>query len=655
MAGPWTRGRLRGKPLPLAGVLRWLGCLSVLLAAAPAIGAVEVPPAVKPAGDRLAPSDLNAWMDGFLPEAMTDAGIAGAAIVIVKDGAVLVQRGFGMADVAARKPVDPAATMFRIGSVSKLFTWTATMQMVEQGKLDLDRDVNAYLDFEIPPFGGRPLTLRTLMTHTAGFEETGRRFITTARAVPELGTLLRSRIPARIFAPGEVPAYSNYGAALAGYLVQRVSGQRFEDYMALHVFAPLGMYRASFGQPLPDHLRSYMSEGYAVAGGPPQSYEMLALAPAGSMAATVADMAAFMLAHLNHGRPLLVPMTANLMHAPVPTELRRIDRMTLGFLSGERNGHRMLAHGGSTRVFHSGLWLFPDDGLGVFLVLNSAGRDGAAGGLLADAIARFVDRYLPARGPQDRDAVSGAWPDAGMMDGYYQSSRRGHSSFLGMAAFLNQLRVLSLPDGSLRVGRGRALRNANDWVPVAPWLWREPDGDGKLEARVVEGRVERFATGPVSIYQPVPWYLSVGWMLPVMQAAFLGVLSWLLGFPLESILRRCGSAPAAPQRLPRRWWLQAAAALSVLATAGWAYAFAIGLPAYRLYDGGLDWLLALLQWVTPAAFVAFAAAATCHAAMAWRGCAGWPTRLAAILLVMAAAVGLWALVAFRLYGLGLDF
>src|SRR5438094_2670439 len=121
--------------------------------------------------------DVEAWLDGFTPYALQRGDVAGAVVVVVKDGQVLLAKGYGYADVAARKPVDPERTLFRAGSVSKLFTWTAVMQLVEQGKLDLDADVNGYLDFKIPPRNGKPITLRNLMTHTPGFDETIRALI----------------------------------------------------------------------------------------------------------------------------------------------------------------------------------------------------------------------------------------------------------------------------------------------------------------------------------------------------------------------------------------------------------------------------------------------------------------------------------------------
>src|SRR5262245_8704319 len=195
-----------------------------------------------PAAAALTQSNVEAWLDGFVPFALANGDVAGAVVVVVKDGQILAQKGYGYADVAAHKPVDPETTLFRTGSVSKLTTWTSVMQLVEQGKLDLDADVNGYLDFKIPPREGKPITLRNIMTHTPGFEERIKSLI-----IPEgqqfdpLDIYLKAWVPTRIFAPGTTPAYSNYATAVAGYIVARVSGQSYDDYVDQHILAPLGM------------------------------------------------------------------------------------------------------------------------------------------------------------------------------------------------------------------------------------------------------------------------------------------------------------------------------------------------------------------------------------------------------------------------------
>ena len=184
-------------------------------------------------------------------------------MLVMKDGNVLLQKGYGFADVKTRRAVDPAATIFRLASISKLFTWVSVMQLVEQGKLNLDTDVNSYLDFRIRPAFDRPITLRNLMTHTGGFEEVIDDIILTdpKKAVSLRDDLIHNQ-PMRLFPPGEIPAYSNYGVGLASYIVQRASGEPFEQYVRQHIFLPLGMTHSSFYQPLEKALQYTDSQGY---------------------------------------------------------------------------------------------------------------------------------------------------------------------------------------------------------------------------------------------------------------------------------------------------------------------------------------------------------------------------------------------------------
>ena len=171
------------------------------------------------AGRALTSTDVSAWLDGLMPYALKAGRIPGAVVVVVDDGAIIAEKGYGFADLANRQPVDPRRTLFRIGSISKLFTWTAVMQQVEAGRLDLDQDVNAYLDFRIPPYEGKPLTLRDIMTHTPGFEESLRYLFTTdPAALLPLDEYAKRALPHQVYAPGTTPAYSNYATALAATL-----------------------------------------------------------------------------------------------------------------------------------------------------------------------------------------------------------------------------------------------------------------------------------------------------------------------------------------------------------------------------------------------------------------------------------------------------
>src|ERR1700761_4449077 len=355
-------------------------CLAMGFFAASAVGyaassADILIPNPATAAHTLDQADLAAWLDGFVPYAIKGGDIAGGVVTVVKDGEVIFAKGYGYSDLAAHRPVDPERTLFRPGSVSKLFTWTAVMQLVEQGKLDLDRNVNDYLDFRIPDRPEGPITLRHIMTHTAGFEEKIKSLIVEdPKLLAPLANYVRDGIPKRIFPAGSTPAYSNYATALAGYLVQKVSGQTFDDYLDNNIFKPLGMTHASFRQPLPAALAADMSPGYKVASEPAKAYEIVVAGPAGSLAASGVDMAKFMIAHLQdgefHGTRILQAATAQQMHTSPTTMIVPLNRMMLGFYEQNYNGHRVISHGGDTEWMHSYLHLFLDDHVGLFMSFN---------------------------------------------------------------------------------------------------------------------------------------------------------------------------------------------------------------------------------------------------------------------------------------------
>ena len=322
----------------------------------------------------LTASDLDSWLSGFMAPVMETEQLAGAVVVVVKDGKVLLQRGYGYADMAKKVKVNPETTMFRPGSISKLFSWTAVMQLVEKGKIDLDADINKYLDFTIVGKGGKPITVRHLLTHRAGFQELGKNPIfEDQKLLFSLEAFVKRHTPARIFEPGAMPAYSNYGASLAGYIVQRVSGMTFDTYIERHIFAPLEMNYSTFRQPLPPRFLSSMSKGYGVSGGDAQGFEMMNDVPAGGLSASGADMAKFMIAHLESGSPILKSETTHLMHTSIVKAFPQLPGMALGFYQSDVNGHRVIAHSGDLVRFHSDLSLFLDDGVGIFISMNSEG------------------------------------------------------------------------------------------------------------------------------------------------------------------------------------------------------------------------------------------------------------------------------------------
>ena len=431
-----------------------------------------------PSAPELTATDLQAFLDGLLPAQLEREDIAGAVVAVVKDGKVLFAKGYGFSDVQKRKSVSPAETLFRPGSISKLFTWTSVMQLVEQGKLDLDRDVNDYLDYKIPPAFSKPITLRNILTHTPGFEETAKElFVADASKMRPLGEYLREHIPGRIFPPGVTPAYSNYATAMAGYIVQRTSGKPFEQYVADNIFIPLGMGHTTFVQPLPANLSSFMSNGYQQASKEAKPYEFVQAFPAGSVATSAADMCIFMMAHLQDGRwndkQILKPETAKLMHARAFGSDPRLNGMALGFYEETRNGHRIIGHGGDTLYFHSDLHLIHDSNVGFFVSYNSAGKGEVSGRTIL--FEKFLDRYFPYT--PSAPAVASAKENAEQVAGLYVASRRGEKSFLKVTEFLGQAKAFANSDGTLSID---PLKDTNGelkrYEEISPLLYRQVHG-----------------------------------------------------------------------------------------------------------------------------------------------------------------------------------
>ena len=523
-------------------------------ATVPQAEAVQVPPPTDAGGPALTRADLEAWLDGYMPYALQTGDIAGAVVVVVKDGQVLLQKGYGYADLAKRTPVDPEKHLFRPGSISKLFTWTAVMQLVEQGKLDLDTDLNQYIDFKVPPRDGKPATLRQVMTHTAGFEEQIRGLITSNpdEFVP-LGEALKRWVPERIHEPGTTPAYSNYATALAGYIIERVSGETFDDYIDRHIFAPLGMAHSSFRQPLPAALLANMSKGYERASdGKPKGYEFISLAPAGSLAATGADMAKFMIAHLQDGAygdaRILAAATARKMHTTGQASVGPLNRMMLGFYETSLNGHRAISHGGDTVWFHSDLQLFLDDGIGIFVSMNSSGRDGAPLVIRDNLSEGFADRYLPGP-PAPKAAVSAADAKlhAQQIAGAYGSSRRPDSNFMSLLNMLGAVKVFPNEDGTIGVSMALDASGApKKWREIEPYVWQDVASGDRLAADVVDGEVTRFSMEPyaaIMVFQRLPWWKSPGLVLPLLALSLLALLATVLAWPLSAFARRHYGVP----------------------------------------------------------------------------------------------------------------
>ncbi|HEY0941230.1 MAG TPA: serine hydrolase [Steroidobacter sp.] len=626
------------------------------------VPAAETAPGTTP----LTRQDVEAWLDGYLPYALQTGGIAGAVVVVVKDGEVLLQKGYGYSDVAERKPVDPERTLFRPGSVSKLFTWTAVMQQVERGKLDLDADVNQYLDFEIPPRDGQPITLRNIMTHTAGFEEQLKGLIgKEGEPTPVLAERMKEWVPTRIFPPGTTPAYSNYATALAGYIVERVSGMPFDDYIDQHIFGPLGMEHSSFRQPLPDRLKPLMSNGYEVASGEPKPFEIVGVAPAGSLSATGADMAKFMIAHLQKGAfgsaRILQESTAEQMHTTALTILPRVHRMVLGFYEQNYNGRRAVGHGGDTIWFHSDLHLFIDDGVGMFVSLNSSGVGPASHNIRSALFDQFAERYLPGQTLDGKVDEQTAAEHARMIAGIYENSRRADSSFFRLLGLVGPVKVIANPDNTITVSMARNLAGAPiKWREIEPFVWRDVDGEALLAAEAKDGQVTRFSwdgLSPFMMFERTPASRSPGWLLPALVVGLISLLLTSLAWPVSALVRRHYGVPyrLAGDDARAHRWIRIAATAAVVLFIAWATTTGMMISNLNLLSPSMDPWLWLLQLSSPIVFVGGAALGLWNAAVVLRSNRSWYAKLWAVVLALSLLVLLWVAFTFHLIAFDVNY
>jgi CubicO group peptidase (beta-lactamase class C family) len=524
--------------------------------------APTAPAATRGVRDR---AELEAFLDGIMVANLRDKHVAGATVAVVKDGALFFAKGYGYADVGKQRPVDAGLSMFRIGSTSKLFTWTAVMQLVEQGKLDLDTDVNRYLDFKIPATFAQPITLRHIMTHTPGFEEDSRDLIgdDTAQIVP-LGRWLATHIPGRVRPPGTYSSYSNYATALAGYVVQRVSGVPWDDYIEQHVLTPLGMTQTTTRQPLPSRLQADMSDGYVWTGGKylPRKYEIVEPMPAGSIASSATDMAKFMIAHLNdgelNGQRILADSTAKRMHARAFGHDPRLPGFALGFYEKTSHGLRIIGHGGDTQWFHTDLALIPEEKLGVFVSYNTN-----TGGELSFSpfLTQFLDHYY-ASAPAVAVTPADAAQQAARVQGEYEFNRHSFTTFQKAIGLAGDIRI-SADSGRLLM---HSALGDSRLVPVGPLLYREELGDALVSFQADSGgRIVRgfFGPAPMMTMERVPFTQSVTlhwFILGLGVLVFLGTLLAAIG----RLFRRRFGEPRREDVLPGRWLLVTASLLQIV-------------------------------------------------------------------------------------------
>lgn len=618
---------------------------------APAAAATTAPaPAptatVSPVKHEMTAQDIEAFLDGLVPLQLQTNDIAGATIAVVKDGQVLFTKGYGYADYKKRTPVTPE-TMFRVGSITKLFVWTSVMQLVEQGKIDLDADVNTYLDVKVPQTFGKPVTMRNLMTHRGGFQEMLKNLGAQDTGKVDLAKYIRENMPDQIFAPGTTPSYSNYGAAMAGYIVERVSGMPFDAYVDANILKPLGMTHSTLVAPLPKAFEDSMSKGYALASGGEQPFEIVNGYPAGSLSSSATDITKFMLAHLNGGAlgdvRILKPETTAMMHDTVTAYDPRQNGIALGFYEETRNGMRIIGHGGDTIYFHSDLHLIPSQNVGFFVSYNSAGRGETPP--RSALWGKFIDRYFPYEPPVAQDVKTGF--TAQDVAGNYITSRRADTSILKAITALSQPTVIANADGSITVNAFTDLAGQpRIWDAFGNGVFQERFGQARLVFVKGEDGVMRLLANSagVQIMERVTPMNNALYIVMVVGGA-MAILLWnLIGFPVAILVRRHYGVdqewPVVDKALRLATMISSAALLTFVIGIFYTLAMTATTSTWAV-TSALDPTLKHFQnvgWFAAAGLIAVAA----HALFAWRSeVRGFLGRVKELLVLASYVIVLW--------------
>ena len=574
-------------------------------------------------------------LDSAIVAAMHEHNVPGAAVAVVRDGAVDVLEAYGCADRERNVPADPRTTVYRIASVSKPFVATAALVAAERGLVDLRTDVNRYLrNLQVPSAWDRPITLHDLLTHTAGFDESIVGYAARSPAeVRPLGEFLAKKLPRRGWPPGDVTAYSNYGYALAGYVVESAAGLSFANYVQRELLTPLGMTRSSYAQPLPPELERDLAASYRcnANGCTSVDRDYRSAYPPGGLATTADDMSRFLLAQLGlgvNGQRVLSDSVLRLMHTRQFSHHADLPGLTYGFVEEGVGDDRALTHAGGASGFMSFVVIVPGRRFAAFVVANGgSSRFGAAA---RDAITRAA---IPAA---SATRMSVAPPISPVADpaGAYRLTRYAHRGVENLPAlFAGQLHVSRRGSATIAI---LGLGDANgDYVPNAANRWRKADGIDVVAVRTENGTVTHlfgslsfFGTRFPAAYERLAWYDAPGFLNEALSFTvalpLLAVILWPIVAGVIWWLRRrrpSGRRVAASTGAPRA--IAVGVAVSAAALAAW-FTFGFIATSNRAAEGGggelvygLPQSMQLLAWA-PSLLAVLTALVVLATVVGWR-------------------------------------
>jgi CubicO group peptidase (beta-lactamase class C family) len=475
---------------------------------------------------------VEAFVDGVVRAYMEKDKLAGVTLSIVRNGEILYARGYGIADVGGEAAVDPAATLFRVGSISKTFLWTALMQLQEQGKLDLNDPANDYLpaanQLEDAGFD-EPIRIWNLMTHTPGFEDiaVGHLFSRTASDVRPMTEYLRNFRPAQVREAGTSTSYSNYGAGIAGLIVTTVSGEPdFETYVEKYITGPLAMNHSTFREPLGERaglpgpmdaeLAANVSKGFARkrGGWETTDFEFITqLGPAGAFSSTATDMARYMMAHLNFGeldgQRILRPASVATLRETLFSNAEDVNGFAHGFMEySTPGGFVAYGHGGATFYFMSNMVLVPALKLGIFVSSNTG-----TGRSLAAALPNlFIERFFAPDASITPEPPGDFVTTGQRYVGTYRSDRHAYTLVEKLAALAGGDTSVSIsPDGFLVTS---SSNSSTRWVQVAPNSFQEVNGFRRIAfGEDGDGNITKFfsddgtaAATKIGFFRTAQWF-----------------------------------------------------------------------------------------------------------------------------------------------------
>ena len=371
---------------------------------------------------------LKEQMAWLIRKEMSKNNVQGLSIALVDGQQVVWSEGFGFADTAARIPAS-GDTVYRVGSVSKLFTSTAAMQLVEQGRLELDKPLAIYVpDFSLRSrfSNAEPITLRSIMTHHSGIPSDHLHGMWTRQPQPisSLPALIRDDYAA--FPPNTVLSYSNLGMSLLGLAVQNVSGQEFASYMQQTLLSPLGMQHSAFSP----GIGSAAPAARAYSGSDEKSEPSLRDMPAGGLNASVNDMSRFIRMILAEGeldgQRIIKPETLREMLRPQNSTVALDQGFRIGLswmldgLGGIniKNVGTVAHHGGATLYHRAQLVVLPQVKLGVIVLSNSNGAQGLVNTIATEALKLAVEIKTGQKQPEKKPIVTGEFLTADELKAY---------------------------------------------------------------------------------------------------------------------------------------------------------------------------------------------------------------------------------------------